>query len=232
MRAEGLPFREIALQTTGTLLLDGQMVIADLVDTYLASDVGISAAMLALEVARIVGVDLAAEREVLEASLRSFRGLPHRHQTVWHCDNLAAVDDTLATTPEAATTTLRAFGASRPVALIAGGKDRGLDLQPLIDAIVTRPGPTLAICMPDTGLQIAHAVNIKSRMGIIAEDIEAAVDLAFRWAMHINQSGTIMLLSPASPSYNKYQNYLELSARFLTACKTLEMPMISSHSSE
>ena len=232
LRGERLPFRRVELQRTGETLLDGRMAIADLTDTYLASDVGISAALLALEAARIVGVDLAAERDVLEASLRSFRGLPHRRQTVWRCHNLTAVDDTLATTPEAVTTTLGAFDARHPVALIAGGKDRGLDLQPLIDAVVARPGPTLVICMPDSGLQLAEAVNAKLRMCVIVEDIEAAVGEAFRWAMRIDCSSTIMLLSPASPSYNKYQNHLELSARFLAACKALNGPTTSSHSSE
>ena len=49
--------------------------------------------------------------------------------------------------------------ADRPVALLVGGHDRGLDYGPLGRAVARRTAPTLVVTMPDNGPRIGAAVR-------------------------------------------------------------------------
>ena len=60
------------------------------------------------------------------------------------------VDDSLSTNVLPAQVALEAYG-DRPVALLVGGHDRGLDYTPLGRVVAAPPGPTLVVTLPDNG---------------------------------------------------------------------------------
>ena len=132
-----------------------------------------------------------------------------------HVGSVEFVDDSLSTNVLPAAAALRAFG-ERPVALLVGGHDRGVDYAPLGQAIAGRAAPTLVVTMPDNGPRIGAAVRAASNGAVEVVDaasLEAAVETAFGWA----GAGAVVLLSPAAPSFGRFADYRERSAAFAAA---------------
>ena len=146
----------------------------------------------------------------LQSALAGFRQLPHRLQTVLERDGTAWVDDSISTTPESTLAALASF-PGRPIVLIAGGQDRGQDYAPL--AGVLREAQATVIGVPSTGPRLLHAARaagVEPARAIDARDLSEAVGLARELAA----PGTVVLLSPAAPSYDHYRDFEQRGDRF------------------
>jgi len=128
-------------------------------------------------------------------------------------DTLRYVDDGLATSALPVVAALEVF-ADEPVALIAGGFDRGVDYAPLAEAIAARRPPTVVIVMGEAGRRIGEEVTRRSPqiLQIAVRSMRDAVDEA-RQALG---SGGVVLLSPGAPSFDMYKNWEERSQDFTT----------------
>jgi UDP-N-acetylmuramoyl-L-alanine---L-glutamate ligase len=153
----------------------------------------------------------------LPESLSGFRALSHRLETVLDRDGVVWVDDSISTTPESTIAALASF-PGRDILLIGGGQDRGQDYAEL--GKVLAHGGARVIGVPSTGRRLVtaaaragaaatHAVNVA--------DMRAAVALARELA----HPGTVVLLSPAAPSYDNYRDFKERGERFraLAECR-------------
>ncbi|MDQ3945332.1 MAG: UDP-N-acetylmuramoyl-L-alanine--D-glutamate ligase, partial [Actinomycetota bacterium] len=78
--------------------------------------------------ASAAALDLGAPAEAVALVLRSFAGLPHRTTPVGQTRGVTFVDDSKASNPHAA---LAAISGCDPVVLVAGGRNKGLDLSVL-----------------------------------------------------------------------------------------------------
>jgi len=171
-----------------------------------------------------LGIPGASDQERLVAAAQGFEGLPSRCRSLGSVGAVEFVDDSLSTNVLPAQAALQAF-ADRPVALLVGGHDRGLDYAPLGQSIAARTAPTLVVTMPDNGPRIGQAVReaTTGRSPIEvrdAADLNAAVDAAFAWA----PPGGVVLLSPAAPSFGRFGDYRQRAAAFADAaarCGTL-----------
>src|SRR2546428_10778957 len=83
--------------------------------------------------ARLVG----ATPDAIAEGIRSFRGVPHRLETIAEAGGVRWVNDSQATIPAAAIAALEAFAPS-PIVLIAGGQGKGLEYGGFADAIADR----------------------------------------------------------------------------------------------
>jgi UDP-N-acetylmuramoylalanine--D-glutamate ligase len=167
-------------------------------------------ACAALTVVDELGLDAAA----LGDALRSFEPLPHRLEPVGAYGAVTFVNDSISTTPAAAMAALRAL-ADAPIALIAGGYERGQDYTGLAAAIVDST-VELVVGLPDTGKRIVAEVEALGDGGpatALAADVDEAVALA---AAGLPGSGTV-LLSPAAPSYVQFRNFEERGQAFARA---------------
>jgi UDP-N-acetylmuramoylalanine--D-glutamate ligase len=163
----------------------------------------------ALEVVRERGHDI--ERLALEA-LPSFRPLPHRLQLVGERDGVRFVNDSISTTPQSAIAALSAF-AGVPVALIAGGYDRGQDYAALAAAVHEHRALRAVVVLPATGPRIIEELRRVVAAGPAlheAADLEAALPLAARAVA----GGGVVLLSPAAPSFGAYRSFEERGEHF------------------
>ena len=174
-------------------------------------------------VARAVleGLDIpgASDEGRLAEAAHGFGGLPSRCRSLGSVGAVEFVDDSLSTNVLPAQAALQAF-ADRPVALLVGGHDRGLDYAPLGRTIAARTAPTLVVTMPDNGPRIGRAVRDATggRVEVRdASDLDAAVDMAYEWA----PAGAVVLLSPAAPSFGRYGDYRERAAAFASAAGRL-----------
>jgi UDP-N-acetylmuramoyl-L-alanine---L-glutamate ligase len=123
------------------------------------------------------------------------------------------VDDGLATSALPVIAALDVF-VDEPVALIAGGFDRGVDYAELAEALASRRGTTVLITMGNAGQRIGDDVRRRSRgvHQIPVSTMREAVDEARR-AM---SDGGVILLSPGAPSFDQYKNWEERSEDFTT----------------
>ncbi|BAL86911.1 putative UDP-N-acetylmuramoylalanine-D-glutamate ligase [Actinoplanes missouriensis 431] len=166
---------------------------------------------VALAVLDGMGVDVLGLRDELEAAVRSFRGLPHRLTEIEDPSGVTFVDDTLSTSPYSAMHAIEAY-EDRPLTVLVGGTDRGLDYAPLRSFLESR---TLTVIgLPDSGARIISEISDLSGVRtMLAEDLVDAV----RLAREVTPVGGVVLLSPAAPSYGRFRNFEHRSEVFTQA---------------
>lgn len=161
-----------------------------------------------LAVIKALGLDA---RKALDA-MADFKGLPHRQQELGERDGVLFVDDSIATTPQAAIAAMEVY-AGRPVTLIAGGFDRGIDYQPLIDFVAKGKAHAVVGLGPSGGRILEGLAANGYASGYAANDMQEAVNLALT---HTPQGG-VLLLSPAAPSFGLFKDYIERGQKFAEA---------------
>jgi UDP-N-acetylmuramoylalanine--D-glutamate ligase len=166
---------------------------------------------VALAVLDGLGVDVADP--VVAAAAASYEVLPHRLTEIADPSGLTFVDDTLSTSPYSAVHAVDAYDG-RPLTLIVGGTDRGLDYAPLRAGLSGRRLTVLGI--PDSGPRILAALaglpGVRTEM---TADLAAAVSRA----RALTPAGGVVLLSPAAPSYGRFRNFEHRSAVFAQAVR-------------
>ncbi len=173
-------------------------------------------AMIARACLMAMGVPGADDDDRVEKAAAGFHPLPGRLTKVATADGVDFIDDGLSTNVGSTLAALETF-PERRLALIVGGFDRGIDYEPLARALVARPG-TMVLTVPDVGDRIADEIAraaADSRRPILircADETEATL-IGFDWV----RPGGVVLLSPAAPSYGRYQDYRERSAAFAAA---------------
>jgi UDP-N-acetylmuramoylalanine--D-glutamate ligase len=150
------------------------------------------------------GATLAGVREVLT----TFRGLPHRVELVGEAGAVRWYDDSKATAPHATQAAVAGFDS---VVLIAGGRNKGLDLTPL-GAVGDQVRAVVAIGEAADEVQAAFA----GRCAVtIATSMDAAVDAAAALA----GPGDAVVLSPGCASFDWYRSYAERGDDFARAVR-------------
>jgi UDP-N-acetylmuramoylalanine--D-glutamate ligase len=155
---------------------------------------------------------LGADPAVVGEALAAYEPKPHRIELVARVDGVAYINDSKATDPHA---TLAALEDLDGVVLIAGGRNKGLDLSELASAA---PKLRAVVAMGESVADIAAAfaataVHVE-KAGSMQEAVERARDLAGR--------GDTVLLSPACASFDMYANYEERGNAFRSAVHTIE----------
>jgi UDP-N-acetylmuramoylalanine--D-glutamate ligase len=149
-----------------------------------------------------------ANADACRSALRVFSGLPHRIELVGHIGAVPCFDDSKATTPASVVTALRAFPSA---VLIAGGKNKGLDLSVLADAVDhVRAVVTIGPAAPEVAAVFA---------GMRPVTHAASMDEAVAQAAHAAHDGDAILLSPACTSWDAYRDYAERGDDFARAVR-------------
>ncbi|WP_067498700.1 UDP-N-acetylmuramoyl-L-alanine--D-glutamate ligase [Actinoplanes sp. TFC3] len=168
---------------------------------------------VALAVLDGMGIDVLGLKEELRDAVASFEGLPHRLAEIEDPSGLTFVDDTLSTSPFSAMHAIDAY-EGRPLTVLVGGTDRGLDYAPLRDHLKNRA--ITVIGLPDSGERIlAELHNLPEVRTELAEDLVSAVSLARK----LTPPGGVVLLSPAAPSYGQFRNFEHRSEVFAEAIR-------------
>jgi UDP-N-acetylmuramoylalanine--D-glutamate ligase len=140
--------------------------------------------------------------------LLEFRGLPHRVALVGEAGGVRFYDDSKATTPHAAATAIAGFES---VVLIAGGRNKGLDLRMLAESAGSiRAVVAIGEAAPEVTAAF-DGVRPVTRAGSMQEAVRAAADLA--------KPGDAVLLSPGCASFDWYGSYGERGDDFARAVR-------------
>ena len=142
----------------------------------------------------------------------TFRPLPNRLQTVGLRDGITYVNDSISTTPHASLAALDCF-ASRRVAILIGGHDRGLPWEDFAEAMSTQ-APLAIVTMGQNGPRIHALLEPVAAQGGFA--LSAASDLADAMAQARAALGGdgVVLLSPGAPSFGAYRDYVARGRHF------------------
>lgn len=143
------------------------------------------------------------------APLRTFTSAHHRIELVGEFAGSSWYDDSKATSPHAALTAIRAFD---DVVLIAGGRNKNLDLNQLATEPKRMRGVVAigddAQLVADAFAGICPVVTVESMKDAVA----AAASMA--------KAGAAVLLSPGCTSYDWYRNYNERGDDFQAQVRT------------
>ena len=143
--------------------------------------------------------------ETQKIAIESFIGVEHRLEFVREIDGVKYYNDSIGTSPASTIAGLNAFDEN--IILLAGGSDKGLDYKEIGEKIAEKVG-TLILCGP-TSEKIEEAtkkaLNGKNIEIFKVENMEEAVQQAKKSA----KRGDIVLLSPASASFDLYKNFAE-----------------------
>lgn len=138
-----------------------------------------------------------ATPEGVAHALEAFDGLPHRLDPVGTWNGVSWFNDSKATVPQA---TLAAVGGFESIVLIAGGRNKGLDMSELATSV---PPVHTVVAMGDAADEIASVFDSTAAVVLRATSMTEAIDLARGAA----RSGDTVLLSPACTSFDWYQSY-------------------------
>ncbi len=153
--------------------------------------------------AAIGATDGLAKPEAICEVAKTFGGVPHRIELVRVLDGVSYYNSSIDSSPNRTINTLRVF--DKKVILIAGGKDKGIPYD-------------------DLGKPIAEKVKTLILIGKTADKIEAALaacpnsvnvircksyDEVVKTAAGLAKAGDIVLLSPASTSFDMFSNFEE-----------------------
>lgn len=160
--------------------------------------------------ASALALESGADADAVRMSLVAFEGLPHRLRTVGEHHGVRWVDDSKATNPHA---TLAALNGLDRVVLVAGGRNKGLDLGSLR---ASAPHLRAVVAIGEAAEEIADA---------FAEALPVAhatsMDEAVRVAAALARPGDTVLLSPACASFDWYPSYAARGDDFARAVREL-----------
>ena len=201
---QAIPFTSHESLPTGASVQDGTIALRQgnvaeslmpTSDLSLPGPHNLQNSMAAALVAHALEVPLASVRE----GLRSFKGLPHRMETVRDAGGVRWVNDSKATNVESVRCALQSYAA--PAVLLMGGRDKGNDYQAL-ESLVQHQVRTLVAFGESAGAVIQalgpHAGEAR-RVHTLEQAVRAARDAA--------RPGDVVLLSPACASFDQFESY-------------------------
>lgn len=197
------------------LVLEKEAIIA-VADIPLRGEFNLLNVMPAIILGRHVGMTA----EQIAAAMRVFKPLAHRLEYVATVNGVDYYDDSLATVPEATVAALQGF-SPQPIILIAGGHDRGVDYTPLAHGILTAKVRHL-ILFPTTGDRIAAALHDLAPDQLPTIHHITTMAAAVQMAAGVARAGDVVLMSPASASFNLFRDYADRSRQFKDAIAALE----------
>ncbi len=166
----------------------------------------LSNSLAAAAAATAAGATLAGVR----SALVGFEGLPHRLELVASVGGVDWYDDSKATNPHAAAAAVAGFDS---VVLVAGGRNKGLDLGALAAGA---PRIRSVVAIGEAAGEVAAAFE-GLRPVRVARSMDEAVHLAATAAL----PGDAVLLSPGCASFDWYDSYSQRGDDFARAVRDL-----------
>jgi UDP-N-acetylmuramoylalanine--D-glutamate ligase len=160
----------------------------------------------------LAGLALAIDPGIIQKTIGSFRGLPHRIELVGRYKGVSFYDDSKATNVDAALRSILSFAGQ--VVLIAGGRHKGADYGPLVR--VGKGRIRKALLLGESRSLMAGSFEGEIPFEF-AGDMQEAVDRAFSSA----QSDDVVLLAPACSSFDMYRDYAHRGQVFKKAVEDL-----------
>jgi UDP-N-acetylmuramoylalanine--D-glutamate ligase len=156
--------------------------------------------------AAAVALSAGASAPSCRRALAATAPLPHRVALVASFDGVDWYDDSKATTPASV---LAAVAGFESVVLIAGGRNKGLDLSVLAGAV---PPIRAAVAIGEAAGEVVEALA-----PAVEVEVAATMDDAVSAAARLSRPGDSVLLSPGCASFDWYRSYSDRGDDFARA---------------
>jgi UDP-N-acetylmuramoylalanine--D-glutamate ligase len=194
---------------------DSAIEIAKVSDVVPNAPHNIANALAAAALARSFGVTPAA----VSKGLKSLVIGGHRIQTVAEVDGITWVDDSKATNPHAADSSLRAFPS---VVWVAGGQAKNTSFDDLVQRHKDRLRGAVLLGVDREHIRRALARHAPEVPVIVVDSTDTgAMDEVVRAARSLAQPGDTVLLAPGCASKDMYSGYDARGDAFAAAVRRL-----------
>lgn len=167
--------------------------------------------------AAICAVDGLVPDGIIRDFAREFGGVEHRIELIRTRNGVRWYNDSIASSPSRTIAGLRSF--DRKVILIAGGKDKGISYDSL-GPVVNDHVKLLILCGATAGVirqSTEQAANYAGLEIVDVADYQQAVALADSQTAE----GDVVILSPASTSFDRFANFMERGRTFKAIVNSL-----------
>ena len=166
-------------------------------------------AMAAILLTYLYGIKL----DDIIKSIKTFKSIAHRLEFVKTIDGVDYYNDSKGTNVDSSVKAIESF--DRPIIIIAGGYDKHIDYTDYVKAF--KKNGKLMIIMGQTKQKLENICKDLGVSYIMVENMKEALDEAYKEA----QSGDVVLLSPASASWDMYKSYEQRGDDFKDLVKKL-----------
>lgn len=157
--------------------------------------------------------------EVMIRVAREFKGVEHRIELVRILNGVSYYNDSIASSPSRTIAGLRSF--NKKVIMIAGGKDKGVSFDSLGSEVCEHVKHLVLTGF--TAERIKEAViKAPEYDGTLPIDIIDGFKEAIERARDVAVDGDIVILSPASTSFDRFKNFMERGDTFKKIVNELE----------
>lgn len=193
-------------KTNATVCLKDNMICCNMHEVLDINDIKIPG-MHNVEnyMAAIAAVDGLVDDDIILNVAKNFGGVPHRIELVRTFEGVRYYNSSIDSSPNRTINTLNVF--SDKVIMIAGGKDKGIPYDEIGKPIVN--GVKILILIGATTDKIAEAVSAADKNNEVEMIYVSTYDEAVNTARAKANAGDVVLLSPASTSFDMFRNFEE-----------------------
>ena len=139
--------------------------------------------------------------DIIRERLKAFKGVAHRMEPVATIDDVLYVNDSKGTNPDSTEKALGSYG-TRPIVLIAGGKNKGSDFAPLVPLMREHCRKVVLV-----GAATGDFIDAFNRTDYKDYECADSFEDAVIKARQAAQAGDVVLLSPACASWDMFDNF-------------------------
>jgi len=168
-------------------------------------------ALAAAAAAMILKISPAAIKQALE----TFKGVPHRLEEAGTVNGVRYINNSMCTNAAAGISSLQAF--SEEMVVIAGGKEKNVDLSGFLKEIVRRAAAAVLIGESQDRMERElSALGLKNiqKAGSMKEAVGRAAALA--------RPGQLVMLVPGAASFDMFADFEDRGNQFLQAVRELK----------
>ena len=178
-------------------------------DTHLRGAHNAENLMAAMGAGVVKGLGL----QQMSAALTSYRALPHRCEPIGEFEGVEYVNDSKATNLDALEKAIDS--ETRPIVLIAGGKDKGFEFDSVTDLVAEHCRAVVLIGEMEDRIDAIWSSRVPC--------IKAGRSLAdaVRIARQQARPGDVVLFSPGTSSFDMFKNYADRGNQFREAVSNL-----------
>lgn len=219
LNARTLAFSRRGELETGVVVSDGWIVyrapegdvpIVRVADIPLRGSHNLENCLAASAVALALGLEPAA----IARGIREFKAVEHRIEPVLELEGISYFNDSKGTNYDSTIKAIESF--DEHLVLIAGGRDKGGAIDPLVTAISERVAHV--VLLGEAAPYFERVLRAGGYQAItMASDLTVAIAEAHAHA----QSGGVVLFSPAATSYDMFNNFEERGRTFKALVRDL-----------
>ncbi len=152
--------------------------------------------------------------EDIVKAIKTFKSISHRLEYVRTLSGIDFYNDSKGTNVDSSVKAIESF--ARPIIIIAGGYDKHIDYTDFVRAF--KKNGKLMVLMGETKYKLKELCDKYKVNYILVNDMKEAIDTAYKKG----EEKDVVLLSPASASWDMYKSYEIRGDEFKTLVNRLE----------